>query len=249
MQRISFARTLGGLEVHTLLLFSLGSCSISQRLRNPEPALPAIDRACDHSVPSQLGTGESETSRGLRNRSKHSWERYRRPRSLSTRACITNWTKRNPWYIHDYGSASHLGCPPRRHSWRLSPLRGCPCTPSSRGAGGCNETSSGTDERCVLFHQSALSLGDPWVSFPWLRQALLVLWGKHLPRVRYAPAYGSLWSEGAASGWSPSSLERLWIVLPPPLPDRSSPPRKPRCLGPWAGQNTGGWAWDRSGQS
>ena len=37
-----------------------------------EPALPTLDRASDHSVPSQLGTGESETSRGLRNRSKHS---------------------------------------------------------------------------------------------------------------------------------------------------------------------------------
>ena len=35
------------------------------------PALPALDWASDHSVPSQLGIGESKTSWGLRNRTKH----------------------------------------------------------------------------------------------------------------------------------------------------------------------------------
>ena len=56
---------------HPVAFFAWKLLDITEIEEPKNPSLPAIDRACDHGFPSQLGTGESKTSRGFRNRSKH----------------------------------------------------------------------------------------------------------------------------------------------------------------------------------
>ena len=55
---------------HPVAFFAWKLLDITE-IEEPKNRLPEINRASDHSVPPQYGTGESKTSWGLRNRSKH----------------------------------------------------------------------------------------------------------------------------------------------------------------------------------